>query len=189
THGWIRTTINAVNSRALYRLSYMGKLSMNTASKLSRVDSNHDPPGPKPSALPLELRLHIHHAHQLVPIGQAKRLSLHHHIPAHVKRGQALSIRLRQRRHIRFQPRPRQKQIVAATTHQTCHDAPPSGELPKLREKDLNLQLSGSEPDVLPVELSLNHLLADEHDAHHKQWVNGRSRTDNLRLMRPLLYL
>src|SRR5436305_1430966 len=33
THGWIRTTINAVNSRALYRLSYMGKLSMNTAIK------------------------------------------------------------------------------------------------------------------------------------------------------------
>ena len=31
THGWIRTTISAVNSRALYRLSYMGKLSMNTA--------------------------------------------------------------------------------------------------------------------------------------------------------------
>lgn len=24
THGWIRTTINAINNRALYRLSYMG---------------------------------------------------------------------------------------------------------------------------------------------------------------------
>ena len=34
THGWIRTTINAINSRALYRLSYMG------IASLSRVDSN-----------------------------------------------------------------------------------------------------------------------------------------------------
>ena len=29
THGWIRTTINAINNRALYRLSYMGVLSLN----------------------------------------------------------------------------------------------------------------------------------------------------------------
>ncbi len=41
THGWIRTTINAVNSRALYRLSYMGKI-FKDLSSLSRVDSNHD---------------------------------------------------------------------------------------------------------------------------------------------------
>ena len=30
THGWIRTTINAINNRALYRLSYMGMLFSNS---------------------------------------------------------------------------------------------------------------------------------------------------------------
>ena len=51
THGWIRTTTSAVNSRALYRLSYMGM------TFLSRVDSNHDLRIQRPALLPVELRL------------------------------------------------------------------------------------------------------------------------------------
>ena len=80
THGWIRTTSDAVNSRALYRLSYVGQAICdcrfaieelaasslpfnrksqiaNRKSTLSRVGSNHEPPGPKPGVLPVELRL------------------------------------------------------------------------------------------------------------------------------------
>jgi hypothetical protein len=41
----------AVNSRALYRLSYMG------IARLSRVDLNHDLRIQRPALLPVELRL------------------------------------------------------------------------------------------------------------------------------------
>jgi hypothetical protein len=51
THGWMRTTIKAINNRALYRLSYMG------IGSLSRVDSNHDLRIQRPALLPVELRL------------------------------------------------------------------------------------------------------------------------------------
>src|SRR5687768_17164471 len=51
THGWIRTTTDAINSRALYRLSYVGN------DALSRVDSNHELPESKSGVLPIELRL------------------------------------------------------------------------------------------------------------------------------------
>src|SRR5882757_8589313 len=40
THGWIRTTNAASNSRTLYRLSYMGNNLK--FPKLSRMDLNHD---------------------------------------------------------------------------------------------------------------------------------------------------
>lgn len=50
THGWIRTTTDAFNRRALYRLSYMGK-------KPREKDLNLQPPGSEPGVLPIELSL------------------------------------------------------------------------------------------------------------------------------------
>lgn len=50
THGWIRTTTDAFNRRALYRLSYMG-------NKPREKESNLQLPGSEPGVLPVELSL------------------------------------------------------------------------------------------------------------------------------------
>src|SRR6266568_960535 len=128
---------------------------------LSRVDSNHDLPGPKPSALPLELRLHISNPHHLVPVGQPNRALADDCISADIEVAAAILNQHRatmspNRRHLFHQPGPRQNQAIAANGYQHLHDdllSEVKGE--QLREKDSNLQLSGSEPDVLPFELSL----------------------------------
>src|SRR5258706_9139258 len=90
--------------------------------QLSRVDSNHDLPGPKPSALPLELRLHISNPHYLVPVRQPNRALADHRIAAHIKR--SISTRLAtgpDRRHL-LHPRPRQQEVIAATLTHVHHD-------------------------------------------------------------------
>ena len=91
THGWIRTTTDAINSRTLYRLSYMGNIN----DQLSRMDLNHHLRSSKPGILPIGPQLKPPAGPRTRPVGH------------------------------------------------------------RFGEKDSNPQPSGSEPGVLPLELSL----------------------------------
>src|SRR5882672_1016913 len=131
---------------------------------LSRVDSNHDLPGPKPSALPLELRLHISNPHHLVPVGQPNGALADDRISADIEGAVAILNQHRatmspNRRHLFHQPGPRQNQAIAANRYQHLHD----DLLSEVKGKVRKAQGEGFEPPTLrfragrsSVELSLN---------------------------------